>query len=80
MRNQPIRLVGCADLNFSLIADFAEPFLQLFRPLALVGEAVAESPTVSADGIDVHRGGYLVGEQCLEVAQTVGRWHGLVVG
>lgn len=62
------------------MADFAEPLLQLPGPLALVAEAVAEAPSVTADGIDVHRGGHLVCQQGLEVAQAVGWWHGFVVG
>ena len=65
--------------DLRLTTDFAEPFLQLLSPLALVGKAVAESPAVASDGIDVHRGRHLLLQQRLEVAQAVGWWHGLVI-
>ena len=58
------RISGCKGTTFllfykelrKLFIDFAQPFLQLTRPLAFVGEAVAVSPAVSSHRISVQTG------------------------
>ena len=45
----------------------------------MIGKRLADAEAVTARGIDIHGGRYLVGIQFLVVVQAVGGWHGTVV-
>ena len=42
----------------------AEPFFKFAGPFTFVGEGVAETPAMSADGVNVHTGGDFIGDEC----------------
>ena len=73
------RISGRKGTNIFFYLQLSQPFFEFASPLALVFEAVFESPAVSADGVTVERCGHLVLDECLIVADAVFYGYGAVI-
>ena len=59
---------------------FPKPFFKFSGPLTLVGERIAEAPSMPTYWIDMERSRHLVGIQGIEIIDAIGRRHSPVVG